>query len=56
MEHCLFSVCNFYLGEQLARGMLEGFAFAWADPYRAVTHNKGSLVPDVTIYSKLTFY
>jgi len=28
-------------GEDVARGIVEANAFAWADPYRAATHNKG---------------
>ena len=28
-------------GEEVARGIVEANAFAWADPYRAATHNKG---------------
>ncbi len=28
-------------GIQVARGIVEANAFAWADPYRAATHNKG---------------
>ena len=30
-----------YSGEDVMERMLEGYAFAEADPYRAVTHNKG---------------
>jgi hydroxymethylglutaryl-CoA reductase len=30
-----------YSGERVARGIFEAWAFAAADPYRAVTHNKG---------------
>jgi hydroxymethylglutaryl-CoA reductase len=29
------------VGADVARGMVEANAFAWADPYRAATHNKG---------------
>jgi hydroxymethylglutaryl-CoA reductase len=28
-------------GEEVIRGIVEANAFAWADPYRATTHNKG---------------
>ena len=28
-------------GREVARGIVEANAFAWADPYRAATHNKG---------------
>ena len=28
-------------GEEVARGIVDANAFAWADPYRAATHNKG---------------
>lgn len=28
-------------GEEVVRGIAEANAFAWADPYRAATHNKG---------------
>lgn len=28
-------------GEEVARGMVEAAMFAWQDPYRAATHNKG---------------
>lgn len=30
-----------YSGQQVAQGIFEAWAFAAADPYRAVTHNKG---------------
>jgi hydroxymethylglutaryl-CoA reductase len=30
-----------YAGEDVARGIMEAWAFAAADPYRAATHNKG---------------
>jgi len=30
-----------FAGEQVARGIVEAWAFAAADPYRAATHNKG---------------
>jgi len=30
-----------FSGEQVAQGMVEAWAFAVADPYRAATHNKG---------------
>ncbi len=30
-----------YSGERVARGIVEAWAFAAADPYRAATHNKG---------------
>ena len=30
-----------FSGEQVARGIVEAWAFAAADPYRAATHNKG---------------
>ena len=30
-----------FTGEQVARGIVEAYAFAAADPYRAATHNKG---------------
>ncbi|MDY7075591.1 MAG: hydroxymethylglutaryl-CoA reductase, degradative [Chloroflexota bacterium] len=30
-----------FSGEQVAQGIVEAWAFAAADPYRAVTHNKG---------------
>ncbi|MEM2960984.1 MAG: 3-hydroxy-3-methylglutaryl-CoA reductase, partial [Candidatus Bathyarchaeia archaeon] len=30
-------------GEEVVDGILEAYAFAAADPYRAVTHNKGIL-------------
>jgi hydroxymethylglutaryl-CoA reductase len=30
-----------YSGEEVARGVVEAWAFADADPYRAATHNKG---------------
>lgn len=30
-----------FSGEEVARRMEEAWAFAWADPYRACTHNKG---------------
>ena len=30
-----------FSGEQVARGVVEAWAFAAADPYRATTHNKG---------------
>jgi len=30
-----------YPGEEVARGVVEAYAFAAADPYRAATHNKG---------------
>jgi len=30
-----------YEGEQVVRGIIEAYAFAAADPYRATTHNKG---------------
>jgi hydroxymethylglutaryl-CoA reductase len=30
-----------FSGEQVARGIVEAWAFAAADPYRATTHNKG---------------
>ncbi len=30
-----------YDGERVAQGIMEAFAFAAADPYRAATHNKG---------------
>ena len=30
-----------YLGEQVRDGIIEAYAFALADPYRAATHNKG---------------
>ncbi len=32
-----------FAGEQVARGVVEAWAFAAADPYRAATHNKGIL-------------
>lgn len=32
---------NAYTGEQVRDGILEAWAFAAADPYRAATHNKG---------------
>jgi hydroxymethylglutaryl-CoA reductase len=32
-----------FSGEQVARGVVEAWAFAAADPYRAATHNKGIL-------------
>lgn len=32
-----------FAGEQVARGIMEAWAFAAADPYRAATHNKGIL-------------
>jgi len=32
-----------FAGEQVARGIVEAWAFAAADPYRAATHNKGIL-------------
>ncbi|MCP4539405.1 MAG: hydroxymethylglutaryl-CoA reductase, degradative [Chloroflexi bacterium] len=30
-----------FIGEQVAQGIVEAWAFAAADPYRATTHNKG---------------
>ncbi len=30
-----------FSGEQVARGVAAAYRFAWADPYRATTHNKG---------------
>lgn len=30
-----------FTGEQVAQGIIEAWAFAFADPYRAATHNKG---------------
>ncbi|MCX7680724.1 MAG: hydroxymethylglutaryl-CoA reductase, degradative [Anaerolineae bacterium] len=33
--------CADFSGEQVARGIVEAWAFAAADPYRAATHNKG---------------
>jgi len=30
-----------FTGEQVVRGIVEAYAFAAADPYRAATHNKG---------------
>jgi hypothetical protein len=38
-----FQFSNFPIqsGEDVARGILEGYAMACADSYRAVTHNKG---------------
>jgi hydroxymethylglutaryl-CoA reductase len=34
---------NDFPGERVARGIVEAWAFAAADPYRAATHNKGIL-------------
>ncbi len=34
---------NGFSGERVARGIVEAWAFAAADPYRAATHNKGIL-------------
>lgn len=34
---------NDFPGERVARGVVEAWAFAAADPYRAATHNKGIL-------------
>lgn len=34
---------NGFPGERVARGIVEAWAFAVADPYRAATHNKGIL-------------
>lgn len=34
---------NGFSGERVARGVVEAWAFAAADPYRAATHNKGIL-------------
>jgi hydroxymethylglutaryl-CoA reductase len=34
---------GFHTGEEMARGILEAYAFAASDPYRAVTHNKGTM-------------
>jgi hydroxymethylglutaryl-CoA reductase len=35
--------CEGFPGERVARGIVEAWAFAAADPYRAATHNKGIL-------------
>ena len=32
---------NDYTGEQVRKGIIEAYAFAASDPYRAATHNKG---------------
>jgi hydroxymethylglutaryl-CoA reductase len=33
--------CKQFDGEQVARNIVESSRFAWVDPYRATTHNKG---------------
>jgi hydroxymethylglutaryl-CoA reductase len=43
--------CGDFSGERVAQGIVEAWAFAAADPYRAATHNKGIMngVDAVTI-------